>query len=69
LILDTGANGVIGNPLDCGIPLPFLNIDNQRSLLYLGNLVDAIVACCTCPNAQGETFLVSDGENVSTTEL
>ena len=49
--------------------MPFLNIDNQRSLLYLGNLVDAIITCCTHPNAKGETFLVSDGEDVSTSEL
>ena len=55
--------------VDRNIPLPFLNLDNRRSLIYLGNLVDAIVTCCVHPNAKGETFLVSDGENVSTPEL
>lgn len=55
--------------VDRGIPLPFLNIDNRRSLIYIGNLVDAIIACCINPNAKGETFLVSDGEDVSTPEL
>ena len=49
--------------------MPFLNIDNQRSLLYIGNLVNAIITCCLHPNAKGETFLVSDGEDVSTPEL
>jgi nucleoside-diphosphate-sugar epimerase len=55
--------------VDRNIPLPFLNIDNRRSFIYLENLVDAIVTCCTHPNAKGETFLVSDGEDVSTPEL
>jgi len=52
-----------------GIPLPFKNISNRRSFLYLGNLVDAIVACINHPRAAGETFLVSDGEDVSTPDL
>lgn len=55
--------------VDRNIPLPFLNIKNKRSFIYLGNLVDAIIACCTHPNAKGETFLVSDGEDASTAEL
>ena len=52
-----------------GFPIPLLNIDNHRSLIYLGNLVDAIVTCITHPNASGQTYLVSDGESVSTPEL
>jgi nucleoside-diphosphate-sugar epimerase len=55
--------------VDRNIPLPFLNINNRRSLIYLGNLVDAIITCCTHPNVKAETFLVSDGEDVSTPEL
>jgi nucleoside-diphosphate-sugar epimerase len=55
--------------VDHNIPLPFMNVYNQRSLIYLGNLVDAIITCCLHPNAKGETFLVSDGEDVSTPEL
>jgi nucleoside-diphosphate-sugar epimerase len=35
----------------------------------VGNLVDALVACIRHPAAQGETFLVSDGEDVSLAEL
>lgn len=52
-----------------GIPLPFASITNQRSLLYVGNLVDALVTCATHPAAAGKTYLVSDGEDVSTPEL
>lgn len=52
-----------------GVPLPLGSVRNLRSLVYLGNLVDAIVACVTHPKAAGQTFLVSDGEDVSTPEL
>lgn len=51
------------------IPLPFAAIENLRSLIYLGNLVDAIAACIENPAAAGKTYLVSDGEPVSTPEL
>ncbi len=52
-----------------GVPLPFGAIDNRRSLLYLGNLVDAIALCLTQPAAANRTWLVSDGEDVATPEL
>jgi nucleoside-diphosphate-sugar epimerase len=53
----------------CGIPLPFGAIRNSRSLVALDNLVDLLVISLTHPSAAGQTFLVSDGEDVSTTEL
>lgn len=52
-----------------GMPLPLGAIDNRRSLIYVGNLVDAIQRCLEHPAAAGKTFLVSDGETVSTPEL
>ncbi len=52
-----------------GVPLPFGAVDNRRSLLYLGNLVDAIALCLAHPAAANQTYLVSDGEDVSTPEL
>ncbi len=52
-----------------GIPLPLAIIKNRRSLIYIGNLVDAIVNCMTNPNAAGKTYLVSDGDDVSTPDL
>lgn len=51
------------------IPLPLASIHNRRSLVYLGNLVDAISTCVKHPRAAGQTFLVSDGDDVSTPEL
>lgn len=55
--------------LDRGVPLPLGAVDNRRSLLSLANLVDFIRVCMTHPSAPGQTFLVSDGEDVSTSEL
>lgn len=55
--------------IDRGIPLPFGCIQNRRSLLSLSNLVDLIYSCLEHPAAAGETFLVSDGDDVSTPEL
>lgn len=55
--------------LDRGIPLPLGAIDNQRSLVAIGNLVDLIVVCISHPAAAGNVFLVSDGDDLSTTQL
>jgi len=52
-----------------GLPLPFAGIRNKRSLVSLDNLVDFIMCCLKHPAAAGETFLVSDGEDLSTPEL
>lgn len=52
-----------------GLPLPFGAIDNRRSLVALDNLIDLIVTCIDHPAAANQTFLVSDGEDLSTTEL
>lgn len=55
--------------LQRGIPLPLGAIHNQRSLVALDNLVDLIATCIQHPAAANLTFMVSDGEDVSTTEL
>jgi lipopolysaccharide/colanic/teichoic acid biosynthesis glycosyltransferase/nucleoside-diphosphate-sugar epimerase len=52
-----------------GWPLPLGAVHNQRSLVALDNLVDFIVSCMTHPQAANQTFLVSDGQDMSTTEL
>lgn len=52
-----------------GIPLPLASVENQRSLLYVGNLVDALILCAVHPAAAGQTYLVSDGGDISTPEL
>ena len=52
-----------------GLSLPLGSIHNQRSLVALDNLVDLIITCIDHPGAANETFLVSDGEDLSTTQL
>jgi UDP-glucose 4-epimerase len=67
--------GVKGNfaaltrAVKCGWPMPLGAVHNQRSLVGLDNLVDFIVICITHPQAVNQTFLVSDGQDLSTTEL
>jgi nucleoside-diphosphate-sugar epimerase len=67
--------GVRGNFLQLlniirrGFPFPLASIRNQRSLVYLGNLVDALARCTQDPRAAGRTYLVRDGEDLSTPEL
>lgn len=52
-----------------GWPLPVGGCNNRRSLLGLGNFVDFLALCVHHPAAAGQTFLVSDGEDLSTPEL
>lgn len=52
--------------LSQGVPLPLASIQNQRSMIYLGNFVDALITCAMHPAAAGKTYLVSDGEDIST---
>ncbi|WP_415759772.1 UDP-glucose 4-epimerase family protein [Pseudomonas sp. LT1P18] len=52
-----------------GVPLPFGAVHNQRSLVAIDNLVDFIVTCSDHPAAANQVFLISDGEDVSTTQL
>ncbi len=55
--------------LDKGLPLPLGAIRNQRSLVAIENLVSLIVTCIDHPAAANQTFLVSDGEDLSTSQL
>ena len=50
-------------------PLPFAAVNNQRSIIYLGNLIDAICLCLTADKAAGETYFVRDDEDISTPAL
>jgi nucleoside-diphosphate-sugar epimerase len=52
-----------------GFPLPFGSIQNARSLLALDNLVELINRCITHPSAAGQIFVLSDGQDLSTSEL
>ena len=52
-----------------GVPLPLGAINNRRSFVALDNLVDLLMVCVQHPSAAGQTFFVSDGHDLSTTEL
>jgi len=52
-----------------GIPLPLASINNRRSLLYVGNAVDALALVATHLAASGKTFVLNDGQDVSTPDL
>jgi UDP-glucose 4-epimerase len=52
-----------------GIPLPFGALHNLRSIVGVRNLADLILTCLRHPAAANQTFLVSDGEDLSTPEL
>jgi nucleoside-diphosphate-sugar epimerase len=51
------------------LPLPFGAVNNKRSMVYVENLVDFIILCIDHPNAANQTFLVSDGEDLSLKSL
>ena len=51
------------------MPLPFAKINNLRSFIALDSLIDLIICCIDHPKARGKTFLVSDGEDLSTLDL
>ncbi len=54
---------------DTPMPLPLGAINNKRSMVYVGNLVDFIIQCIDHPAAANQTFLVCDGEDVSLRSL
>ena len=55
--------------IDKNVPLPLAAINNKRSLVALDNLIDLILTCIKHPAAVNQTFLVSDGHDLSTPEL
>lgn len=73
LIFGPGVKGNFASLISCvrrGLPLPLgAVIHNRRSLISLDNLVDLILVCTEHPKAAHQTFLASDGEDLSTTEL
>jgi nucleoside-diphosphate-sugar epimerase len=52
-----------------GLPLPLPNTQNRRSMIGIENLADCLVRCVSHPGAANQTFMVSDGQDVSTREL
>ena len=52
-----------------GFPLPFASIKNKRSMIAVDNLVDLIISCIDHVEARNQTFLASDGVDLSLSEL
>lgn len=72
LVYGPGVKGNFANMLKLlatGLPLPLGATNNKRSMVALDNLVDLIITCIDHPAAVNQVFLVSDGEDLSTTEL
>ncbi|MGH7512774.1 MAG: UDP-glucose 4-epimerase family protein [Gemmatimonadales bacterium] len=72
LVYGPGVRGNLGRLLamiERGVPLPLASVNNRRSLIGLTNLCDLLAPCVTHPAAAGETWLASDGEDLSTPEL
>jgi nucleoside-diphosphate-sugar epimerase len=51
------------------IPLPLASINNRRAMVGVDNLVDLLAVCVSHPEAAGQTFMISDGEDLSTPDL
>jgi len=67
-----GAKGIFGRLVKYGYrgyPVPLASIQNSRSYLFINNLVDALEKVAVHPEAIGNTFFVSDGEDLSTPDL
>lgn len=54
---------------DRPIPLPLKKIENKRSIIYVKNLAHFIVECATAKKLGDQTFLISDGIDISTPNL
>lgn len=61
--------GALLRAVSRGVPLPLGAIHNRRSLVALDNLVDLIATCIDHTKAPGQILMVSDGEDLSTSEL
>lgn len=64
-----GNFGELMRAVKLGWPLPLGAVHNKRSLVALDNLIDFIITCVSHPQAANQTFVVSDGKDLSTTEL
>jgi nucleoside-diphosphate-sugar epimerase len=50
-------------------PLPLASAAATRSMIYVGNLVDAVIACIGNKEAAGQTFFTTDGEDLSVAQV
>jgi nucleoside-diphosphate-sugar epimerase len=64
-----GNFGMLTRLIRRGLPLPLSAIQNKRSFVYVENLADFLFTCINHPAARNQTFLISDGEDLSTPDL
>lgn len=72
LVYGIGVKGNLASlarAIERGLPLPLGSIPNRRSFVYAGNLAGAVLAALAKPASGTRTYLVSDGEDLSTTAL
>ncbi len=72
LVYGPGAKGnliTLFKAVNLGLPMPLGSVGNLRSVVYVGNLVDAMLTALQAPAAAGRSFYVCDGDDVSSTEL
>ena len=69
LVYGPGVKGNFLKLLGLRLPLPLGSVNNARSLIYVGNLVSALIAAMQPPVAAGQVYLVDDGDAVSVAEL
>ena len=55
--------------ISTGLPLPMGSFHHQRSMVYVGNLVDAIICAMENPKAAGQVFTISDGQDIAVVDL
>lgn len=72
LVYGPGVGGNFAQMIDVlrkGYPLPFASVQNLRSIVYVGNLVSALIVCAIHPSAKGQIYLVNDDLDLSTPSL
>ena len=72
LVYGPGVKGNVNRRLQfvkSGIPLPFGMVHNQRSMVNVENLTDLVLRCVLSKGVEGRTLLVSDAQDLSTSEL
>jgi len=55
--------------ISLGVPLPFKSVNNRRSMISMKNCIDLIISAALHERSAGKTFLMSDGEDLSTPDL
>ena len=72
LVYGPGVKGNLARLLDWvyrELPLPLGSVRNKRSLISVENLVDVLLACARAERRDYAPLLVSDGQDLSTTEV